>query len=221
MNCQIIRDLLPLYCDDVCSKESRRAVEEHLAGCPDCQRIYAGMKQEAAAPPFPSDGKEAARVLKTVRKRFSRQRLAAAVTAVILTVLLIATLTAASDLEQPIPYRDGLVTAHLAEDTAIDIYYNGGNYAAFYGFSRQVDGREAVFFYCTKNLRAALPPRKEGHIVIGNGLFTDFETGYFRVPRTVDAVYYLTGDYDALPELPEGEFREILKDAVLIWEREG
>lgn len=219
MNCQIIRDLLPLYCDDVCSVESRRAVEEHLAGCPDCQTICQGMRQEKAVLPFPTDGKEEARVLRTVQKRFSRQRLKAVAVAVIATVLLIATLTAASDLEKPVPYREGLVTAHLAEDTAIDIDFDG-NYAAICGFSRRFNGREAVFFCCTTNLRAALPVRSEKHIVIGNGLFTDFETGYFKVPREVDAVYYLAGDYKVLPSLGEEDFQAAAADAVPVWERE-
>ena len=36
-NCDIVKDLLPLYADDVCSGESRKAVEEHLNSCPDCK----------------------------------------------------------------------------------------------------------------------------------------------------------------------------------------
>lgn len=37
MDCEIIRDLLPLYHDDACSRASRAAVEEHLKTCPDCR----------------------------------------------------------------------------------------------------------------------------------------------------------------------------------------
>ena len=35
--CEMIADLLPLYIDGVCSPASKRAVEEHLAECPDCR----------------------------------------------------------------------------------------------------------------------------------------------------------------------------------------
>ena len=35
--CEMIADLLPLYIDGVCSPASKRAVEEHLAECPDCK----------------------------------------------------------------------------------------------------------------------------------------------------------------------------------------
>ena len=37
MNCEIIKDLLPLYIDNVCSTESRNAVEEHINNCPICE----------------------------------------------------------------------------------------------------------------------------------------------------------------------------------------
>ncbi len=43
MNCDIIRDLLPLYHDGVCSEESRRLAEEHLAGCAACRQVLADM----------------------------------------------------------------------------------------------------------------------------------------------------------------------------------
>ena len=36
IKCEIIRDLLPLYADDACSRESRELVEEHIKECPGC-----------------------------------------------------------------------------------------------------------------------------------------------------------------------------------------
>jgi len=36
-SCNVIRDLLSLYCDNVCSEDSRAAVEEHLAECESCR----------------------------------------------------------------------------------------------------------------------------------------------------------------------------------------
>lgn len=46
--CSVIQDLLPLYCDDACSAESRRLVEEHLKECDDCRETYQLM--QAALP---------------------------------------------------------------------------------------------------------------------------------------------------------------------------
>lgn len=36
-NCGIIRDLLPLYAENICSDTSRNAVTEHLADCTECR----------------------------------------------------------------------------------------------------------------------------------------------------------------------------------------
>lgn len=45
--CDIIKDLLPLYIDDVLSEESRRAVSEHLTECDSCQKYHAAITDAA------------------------------------------------------------------------------------------------------------------------------------------------------------------------------
>lgn len=44
--CDIIKDLLPLYIDDVLSEESRRAVSEHLTECDSCQKYHAAITDD-------------------------------------------------------------------------------------------------------------------------------------------------------------------------------
>ena len=46
--CEMIRDLLPLYADGVCSEESRKAVNEHLASCKECSDMLQKMNQKVA-----------------------------------------------------------------------------------------------------------------------------------------------------------------------------
>ena len=41
--CELIKDLLPLYQEQIASCESRKAVEEHLQCCSDCKKIYETM----------------------------------------------------------------------------------------------------------------------------------------------------------------------------------
>ena len=45
LNCEIVRDLLPSYADGQTSDITNAAVEEHLAGCPDCAEILKRMKE--------------------------------------------------------------------------------------------------------------------------------------------------------------------------------
>ena len=42
--CEIVRDLLPLYIDDACSVSSAQMIEEHLPECEECTGIYQSMK---------------------------------------------------------------------------------------------------------------------------------------------------------------------------------
>lgn len=42
--CGLIRDLLPLYLDDVCQEDSKQAVEQHLSACEKCRQYYESMK---------------------------------------------------------------------------------------------------------------------------------------------------------------------------------
>ncbi len=39
-NCYLIKDLLPLYIDDLCSKESTGIIKNHLADCSECKKEY-------------------------------------------------------------------------------------------------------------------------------------------------------------------------------------
>ena len=44
-HCEVIRDLLPLYADDVCSERSREIIEEHLRECPECSALLEQLKK--------------------------------------------------------------------------------------------------------------------------------------------------------------------------------
>ncbi|MDE7114651.1 MAG: zf-HC2 domain-containing protein, partial [Acetatifactor sp.] len=44
-NCNIVRDLLPLYLEELCSEDSRSYVEAHLAQCEACRDSCALLKR--------------------------------------------------------------------------------------------------------------------------------------------------------------------------------
>lgn len=45
MKCEIIKDLLPLYIDNVCSKESKKLIEDHLQTCKECNEYLLSLKK--------------------------------------------------------------------------------------------------------------------------------------------------------------------------------
>lgn len=46
LTCEIVQDLLPLYCDGVCSQDSKQAVEAHLQDCEKCSADARFMRQD-------------------------------------------------------------------------------------------------------------------------------------------------------------------------------
>ena len=44
-DCEVIRDLLPLYADDACSEKSREMVNEHLLDCAECRTMLGRLKE--------------------------------------------------------------------------------------------------------------------------------------------------------------------------------
>lgn len=83
-DCNIIRDLLPLYADDVCSSESRALVDEHLEGCPDCTEVLRRIRENEIEEHLTAERED---VIRSQKKKFGRR--SAAVGTVIAWILMI------------------------------------------------------------------------------------------------------------------------------------
>ena len=68
--CEIVRDLLPLYVDDACSASSREIIDEHLKTCPDCA---AYLEQIRASEAEEELKEEKTLVIKNQARRFKRR----------------------------------------------------------------------------------------------------------------------------------------------------
>ena len=75
MNCDIVRDLLPLYEDGLCSEESRKAVEEHLKTCEACREALPAAKADPTPAEAPEDSCAAeADVLRGISKEWRKRK---------------------------------------------------------------------------------------------------------------------------------------------------
>lgn len=81
-SCNTVRDLLPLYVDNIVSDDTKAIVEEHLALCDDCQKEYEAMKNAVV---LPADGD--AKPLKLFKGVWKKKKRAVALTAVAVTLL--------------------------------------------------------------------------------------------------------------------------------------
>ena len=74
--CGIIRDLLPLYIDDVCNEESKQAVENHLSECEKCKNYYESMKSTEGFVAKENDNSEDMKMannLKNVKSKINKK----------------------------------------------------------------------------------------------------------------------------------------------------
>ncbi len=87
MKCEMVKDLLALYAEDLCSPVTADALKEHLAGCPDCaaalERYRAGLAAPADTLAEPQVSKEL-KPLKKVKRKLRRKK----ITTIVLVVLL-------------------------------------------------------------------------------------------------------------------------------------
>ncbi len=136
ISCDIIRDLLPLYAEDLVSPDSKQLVEEHLKDCEPCTRQL-GILKKAAALPMDVETKSIKRVGDTIR----RKRVLAVLTALgILGTLIFSAvcfvdahiyLPADQAVEKVVAMEDGSVRIFLSDDaigTGTVGETDGGNY---------------------------------------------------------------------------------------------
>ena len=69
-DCDVIRDLLPLYTDEACSEKSRDLVNEHLQECPACQEVLRKLQETEIENDLRSEKKE---VIEYGIRRFKRR----------------------------------------------------------------------------------------------------------------------------------------------------
>lgn len=69
-NCEIVCDLLPLYLDGITSEASRQLVEEHLAECGKCKKLFLNLKKSEVETEIKE---EKVNVIEKQRKAFRRE----------------------------------------------------------------------------------------------------------------------------------------------------
>ena len=122
--CRIVQDLLPLYIDEVVSKESNDFIEKHLQECKQCKEMLNLLKQEEQVSNI--DEKEA---IRKFHKKLTYKNLK---TLIITLLCIIIILYIGWQLlyvnEYMVPYAENLANVEIPEDEGIDIKINTKNY---------------------------------------------------------------------------------------------
>ncbi|WP_454192372.1 zf-HC2 domain-containing protein [Paenibacillus sp. Marseille-Q7038] len=89
ISCEIVQDLLPLYYDEVCSKESIKLVEDHLQNCESCRIELDRIKTEISLPqPVVAENQNEAEAIKGLRLVWRRSKLRAFVIGILVASLI-------------------------------------------------------------------------------------------------------------------------------------
>lgn len=100
--CNIIRDILPLYVEGIVSEDTAAFIEEHLAACPDCTAELGTMKtpskfDQICAEEMKLQSNEALPLI-AAKKRIKKNKLVAIVVTALITALLTMTICIALEI---------------------------------------------------------------------------------------------------------------------------
>lgn len=88
--CYLVRDLLPLYKDEVCEPETAADVREHLEGCPDCRTLWETLQTAAPLEEAVNQAKaqEQAAALRRVKHTQQKKRVQTILVTLLVVILL-------------------------------------------------------------------------------------------------------------------------------------
>ena len=223
INCEIINDLLPLYCDDVCSEMSKKAVEDHIGECADCRKAFEMLKNDNNISSVGLKEEEESKIkfIKGVKNKLMIKKILISVVSVIVSVGVISGIyTVCTVLKSPVEYaEDKFTVSEYDNGTMVAIRYNGKSYAKLESAKDIIvnaDGEEknclcirylesvsSKYFESGKNRRS-----------IENGGDAGFSI------EGVDCIYYLESGWtdDELAN-PGALADKMLEKGVLIWSK--
>ncbi|MCM1118895.1 MAG: zf-HC2 domain-containing protein [bacterium] len=73
MNCNVLKDLLPLYFDGLCSVDTRRQMEEHLEHCEECRALKESLEAEQKWSQTEPEWEQTVAPLKKVNRKLRRK----------------------------------------------------------------------------------------------------------------------------------------------------
>jgi hypothetical protein len=145
--CNIIRDLLPLYQENLISEETRAFVDKHLAGCAECRKRLQELQTPMNTPQVPS-----AAPLKGIKRKLLQKKVE---TIVLTAALVLAILAAAfSFLTSPeyLPYAEDLFTISVDESEVIRIAFNEEEVTGYMVNLSQGEETDSYFIHAWKTI---------------------------------------------------------------------
>ena len=221
ITCSVIKDLIPLYVDDVLSEDSRKLVEEHLAGCSDCKDAYESLKSGVGSGVNKTNRDK--EVIKKLRKKILTKRMIAVGIAVILvTSIFLGVYYGVFVREQYLSFEDSGIYVEN------DIVKTTRNYHCLHDNQRIMDDGVVAFVYLSTPVYEDNRPQGETAEIedFSKQDITLTKDGGNNVEKiSVKKAYYVPQEFaermsDYYPSFAsDEELQDIMDASILIWER--
>lgn len=215
-NCEIIKDLLPLYLDKVCSKESSALVEEHLHTCKECQNYLESLKGNVKV-----DNKIEKKSIKDFAKKINcRIIMIVALCIGIFIVGFLGIRKFCNSYKYTVPYDERMSLIVLGEEKDWNFMFLSPMGSSVRGVHRKIEdnGAESNLIFLSQKATISLYLASKGSYS-GGGNVPELNYGTIDLSLPTK-VYYTMEDLDKVKNANAEELEEIIKDAHLMFTKE-
>ncbi len=218
-DCTVIKDLLPLYYDGVCSEESAEIIKKHLSECTSCDEYYTMLcdADKIASSAFDERKElEKAKSFKEIKKKLrKKQFIISAVCILSLVIISFVVTTVLKNNRGIVPYNDNNISVHTIDDDLVG-RLKGSVWEQVRVKTVEIENNgitETYIVFC-------LIHNEWDNLISNNNSFTEFTLAYAdKGAEEIDKVYYYTGDFEGLEELNDEEITHALEGSVLLWSK--
>ncbi len=214
--CNLVRDLLPLYHDGICSDESSEVIETHLSECNTCKAFYEELCKSDAIinTPLNSENEiKKANSFKGIKKKLLRKQiLIGVIVFVVLVSLIFSVISMLKNSEQLIMFDDN-ITVYMTEGNLIGrLTGNEANCLEIKRVEITVEGKSNTYlFFC-------LSGTKWNELTTSDNTFSEYSLcPADKGAEAIDFVYYYNGDYEKFKDINEQQLKSILKQSYMLW----
>ena len=219
-SCGIIKDLLPLYVDQVCSDESKELINEHLPECKECKSYMDSLRESQDVEDVAYDEEKERRKVKMMlgmkKKIVSRNILVAVFTVLILGVACTSGIHYLKRTTVPIPETKQMEVVYENDDLVLNITDAIWSDASGVRFTLTEDGKS---YEC---VAVAMNTSKWNELISSDKTCSKYVIAYRdKGANEIDRVYYSRDgkdlEYPHNGELNENEIQTL--GYTLVWSK--
>lgn len=142
--CSVVRDLLPLYIENIVSEDTVSFIKGHLEGCKECRAAYQRLKEPVESPKVIQPGNDIAPLIK-LKRRITAKRIKTALLTLVFVITVLISFFAIFSAPEFFPYSDNLLKMVENTDGSITITFD--DTVTNYKYEHYVDQNDQVDRY--------------------------------------------------------------------------